>query len=163
MKKNQLALIFLTLMTMLAVWYFKSPSAEEKEDDPTIFVTNTKNQVLTNMREAIRKERSQRLNELNDIIADENASIVSKTAASIEKDELSALSELEALVEIKVMNLGYQDVFVHSSSSGTEVIVLANESSATAALDIINLVSETFDKTDNIVVNFMTQDQLNKA
>ena len=51
MKKNQLALIFLTLITMLAVWYFKSPTAE-KDDDPTIIVTNSKNQVLASMREA---------------------------------------------------------------------------------------------------------------
>ena len=56
MKKNQLALIFLTLITMLAVWYFKSPTAE-KDDDPTIIVTNSKNQVLASMREAIRNER----------------------------------------------------------------------------------------------------------
>lgn len=59
MKKNQLALIFLTLITMLAVWYFKSPTAE-KTDDPTIIVTNSKNQVLASMREAIRNERSQK-------------------------------------------------------------------------------------------------------
>ena len=90
MKKNQLALIFLTLITMLAVWYFKSPTAE-KTDDPTIIVTNSKNQVLASMREAIRNERSQKIADLNDIIADENATIVSKTAATLEKEQLSTI------------------------------------------------------------------------
>ncbi len=163
MKKNQLALIFLTLITMLAVWYFKSPSAQDGPNDPTIIVTNTKNQVLASMREAIRKERSQRIDELNNIIADEKASIVSKTAASVEKDELSALFELEALLEVKVMNLGYQDAFVHSTTSGIEVIVITNEASASAALDIINVINETFTGSESIVVNFKTNEELKQA
>ena len=154
MKKNQLALIFLTLITMLAVWYFKSPTAE-KDDDPTIIVTNSKNQVLASMREAIRNERSQKIAE--------NATIVSKTAATLEKEQLSTISEQEVLLEIKVMNLGYSDAFVHSTASGVEVIVIANESSATAALDIINIIHETLDKTESVVVNFMTADQLKQA
>ena len=60
MKKNQLALIFLTLITMLAVWYFKSPTASNEEEDPTIIVsTTTRNEDLANMREAIRQQRSE--------------------------------------------------------------------------------------------------------
>ena len=145
---------------MLAVWYFKSPTAE-KDDDPTIIVTNSKNQVLASMREAIRNERSQKIADLNNIIADENATIVSKTAATLEKEQLSTISEQEVLLEIKVMNLGYSDAFVHSTAS--EVIVIANESSATAALDIINIIHETLDKTESVVVNFMTADQLKQA
>ena len=71
---------------MLAVWYFKSPTAE-KDDDPTIIVTNSKNQVLASMREAIRNERSQKIADLNKINADENATNVSKTAATLEKEQ----------------------------------------------------------------------------
>ena len=33
-KKNQFALIFLTIVTMLAVWYIKSPVASDKNDNP---------------------------------------------------------------------------------------------------------------------------------
>ena len=141
MKKNQLALIFLTLITMLAVWYFKSPTAEQGEE-PTIIVTNNKNQVLASMRDAIRNERNQKIADLNDIIADENASIVSKTAATLEKEQLSAISEQEVVLEVKVMNLGYSDAFVHSTSTGVEVIVISSESSANAALEIINIIHE---------------------
>lgn len=164
MKKNQLALIFLTLITMLAVWYFKSPSANTgKNEEPTIIVTNTKNQVLANMREELHKQRSERLDELNNIIADENASLVSKTAASLEKDELSALLELEAALEIKVTNLGYQDAFVEQTANGIEVIVISTEATSDAALEIINVINENFDETKNVVVSFMTNDELNKA
>lgn len=164
MKKNQVALLFLTLITMLAVWYFKSPTEEEPEE-PTIIVTtvDTRNEKLSNMRNAVRQERSETIKALNDILADEEATIVSKINATVEKEQLSSLSEQEVLLETKVMNLGYQDAFVHSTASGVEVIVVASESSATAALDIIALISETFTDTTSVVVNFMTEDELSKA
>ena len=164
MKKNQLALVFLTLITMLAVWYFKSPNST-KEEVPTIIVTNTntRNEKLTSMREAIRNERNETIKSLNDVLADENATLVSKTEAAEAKEELSSLTEKEVLLETKVMNLGYSDAFVHSTSSGVEVIVIATEPSATKALEIIEIINSTFDKNDNVVVNFMTSDELKQA
>lgn len=164
MRKNQFALIFLTLITMLAVWYFKSPS-ETKDETPTIIVSNTsiRNEKLSAMRDAIRLERSETISSLNDILADANASLVSKTAAAEEKEQISYLSEKEVLLETKVINLGYKDAFVHSTSSGVEVIVVANDSSATSALEIIDIINSSFDKATSVVVNFMTADELKQV
>ena len=50
---------------------------------------------------------------LNNIIADESATLVSKTSAIEQRDIISSLNEQEVLLETKVMNLGYQDAFVH--------------------------------------------------
>lgn len=163
-RKNQFALIFLTLITMLAVWYFKSPSSNV-EETPTIIVSNTdtKNEKLEAMREAVRSERSEAISSLNDILADENASLVSKTAAAEEKEELSCLSEKEVLLEAKVINLGYTDAFVHSTTTGVEVIVVSSDASASDALDIIDIINSTFDKTSSVVVNFMTADELEQV
>lgn len=164
MKKNQLALIFLTLITMLAVWYFKSPGEAEGEE-PTLIVTTTptRNEKLTSMRKAVQEQRNVAISQLNDIIADENATLVSKTTATLEKAELSSLSEQEVVLETKVINLGYSDAFVHSTANGVEVIVVSNESSALAAVDIISVISETFTDASSIVVNFMSEDELSKA
>lgn len=161
MKKNQFALIFLTVITMLAVWYFKSPTSE-KEKDPTLVIGNptTRTEELASMREAVRTERSATLATLNNIIADEGATLASKTSAIQQKAELSSLNEQEALLETKVMNLGYQDAFVHHTSSGVEVIVVSNNSSAASALDIIHVIYETFDKATSVVVNFKTLEEL---
>ena len=61
------------------------------------------------------------------------------------------------------MNLGYKDAFVHSTSSGVEVIVITSESSAEAALEIISIINSTFTTNENVVVNFVTAEQLQKA
>lgn len=161
MKKNQFALIFLTVLTMLAVWYFKSPSSNNI-DIPTLPVggINSRTVELSKMREAVRNERNELLTSLNNILADENASLVSKTDAIEQKELISSLNEQEVLVETKVMNLGYQDAFVHYTDQGIEVIVVANESSSTAALSVMDLIYETFDRSNSVVVNFKTVEEL---
>jgi len=164
MKKNQFALIFLTVITMLAVWYLKSPTKnnDNPDDTPVINVNNVTGRTdeLSSMRQVVRDERNLKLASLNDIIADESATLVSKTAAIAEKEQISTLNEQEVLLESKVMNLGYRDAFVHYTASGVEVIVVANASSATAALDVIDIIYQTFDKTANVVVNFVTAEEL---
>ena len=164
MKRNQLALVFLTVLTMLAVWYFKTPSASPNDDDGSIIVSTvtTEKEKFQSMRDAVRKERSATIETLNAIIADEESSLVSINMALKEKAELSSLNELEVLLETKVINLGYSDAFVHSSTYGVEVIVVSNSSDAMDALDIINTIYESLDDADNIVVNFMTTDEINK-
>ena len=114
------------------------------------------------MRDVVRKERSATIETLNAIIADEDSSLVSINMALKEKAELSSLNELEVLLETKVINLGYSDAFVHSSTYGVEVIVVSNSSDAMDALDIINTIYESLDDADNVVVNFMTTDEINK-
>ncbi len=162
MKKNQFALIFLTVITMLAVWYLKSPTSSDDGDKPVVIVDNvkTRTEELASMRKVVRDERNLKLASLNDIIADEKATLVSKTAAISEKEQLSTLNEQEVLLETKVMNLGYRDAFVHYTNNGVEVIVVSTDSTATAALDVINIVYGTFDKACNVVVNFVTAEQL---
>lgn len=162
MKKNQFALIFLTVITMLAVWYLKTPTSNGGGDVPVINVNNVTGRLdeLSSMRRVVRDERNLKLASLNDIIADENASLVSKTAALSEKEQISSLNEQEVLLETKVMNLGYRDAFVHYTASGVEVIVVANTSSGESALDVINIIHGTFDKANNVVVKFMTVEEI---
>ena len=164
MKRNQLALVFLTVLTMLAVWYFKTPSATPDDEDGSIIVSTvtTEKEKFQTMRDAVRKERNATIENLNAIIADEDSSLVSINLALKEKAELSSLNELEVLLETKVINLGYSDAFVHSSVYGVEVIVVSNSSDALAALDIINTIHESLDDAENVVVNFMTTDEINK-
>ena len=118
------------------------------------------NSVSREQYEKLKNERNELLTSLNNILADENASLVSKTDAIEQKELISSLNEQEVLVETKVMNLGYQDAFVHYTDQGIEVIIVANESSSTAALSIMDLIYETFDRSNSVVVNFKTVEEL---
>ena len=79
-----------------------------------------------------------------------------------EKKALSALTEKEVLLEQKVINIGYRDAFVHSTSAGLEILVISDEESAALANEIIQLAFLSFD-TDSIVVDFKTADQIKNS
>lgn len=166
MKKNHLALIFLTVITMVAVWYLKSPTnnaGDENNDEILDAAVSSRLDVITAMREAVREERSLAVAALNAVIASDESSVTQKASALSEKQVISDLTEKEVVMEIQIINLGYQDAFVHCTSSGVEVVVVANENSGTSAVDIINMVYTSFDNVNNVVVNFQTVEELTKA
>ena len=147
MKKNHLALIFLTVITMVAVWYLKSPTnnaGDENNDEILDAAVSSRLDVITAMREAVREERSLAVAALNAVIASDESSVTQKASALSEKQVISDLTEKEVVLEIQIINLGYQDAFVHCTSSGVEVVVVANENSGTSAVDIINMVYTSF-------------------
>lgn len=164
-KKNQFALIFLTIVTMLAVWYIKAPVSADKNDPEDTEVIGTEEsgrlEKLALMREAIRNERSIAVMSLDAVLADEEASLSSKEAALNEKKALSSLTEKEVLLELQVINIGYQDALVHATSNGIEVLVVSDEDSAAKANEIILMTLASFDTGyDTVVVNFMSVEEL---
>ena len=165
MKKNHLALIFLTVITMVAVWYVKSPTNNSGDDTGEVLdaAVSSRLDVITSMREAVREERSLAVAALDAVIASDESSVTQKASALSEKQVISDLTEKEVVLEVQIINLGYQDAFVHCTSSGVEVVVVSNDNSGSSALDIINMVYSSFDNAENVVVNFQTVEELTKA
>ena len=161
-KKNQFVLIFLTIVTILAVWYIKTPLDAKTSGDATNeeeISENTRTEKFEKMRSAVRDERSLEVAGYDNILASEEASISEKEVALNAKKALSSLTEQEVLAELEIMNLGYVDAFVHASSYGIEVNVIADELSVSKANEIILLTIATFDTSyDSVVVNFTSQD-----
>ena len=93
-KKNQFALIFLTIVTMLAVWYVKAPISAKNENNEPASTTPTTNtgrlESLTAMREAIRNERSILTASYDAILADENATLKSSATGATSLDPTPA-------------------------------------------------------------------------
>ena len=161
-KKNQFVLIFLTIVTILTVWYIKTPLDAKTNGDVTNeeeISENTRTEKFEKMRTAVRNERSLEVANYDSILASEEASVSEKEVAFNAKKALSSLTELEVLAELEIMNLGYNDAFVHATSYGVEVNVIADELSASKANEIILLTLATFDTSyDSVVVNFTSQD-----
>lgn len=159
-KKNQFVLIFLTIVTILAVWYIKTPTTAQTNNDLTDNLNDTVTEstrltALQNMRDVIRAERSLETAKYDNILADDNASIEEKAVAKASKDHISFLTEKELVLELQVINLGYRDAFVHVVSNGVEVTVISEEVSASKANEIIQMTLKSFDTAaDSVVVNF---------
>lgn len=162
-KKNQFVLIFLTIVTILAVWYIKTPLDAETNGEPQDDIVSETVSVFNEYRETIRNERSIQTAKYDEVIASSEASIEEKEAALKAKNELSALTEKEVLLELEVISLGYQDAFVHATEYGVEVTVISDDVSASKANEIILMTLGTFEKShDSVVVNFKTLNDIQK-
>ena len=163
MKKNQFALIFLTLVVMLAVWYIKSPlnKVDKGNNNPTDApVISTRVAALTSLRDSVREERSLEVASLDTIIASADTTVLQKEEALNKKQSISDLTEKEVLLELTITNLGYQDAFVHATKDGVEVIIVADEENADVVVEIIGEVMKSFEDTTNVVVNFKSITEL---
>ena len=159
-KKNQFFLIFLTIVTILAVWYIKTPTTAQTNNELTnnpdeVVSETTRLAAFQSLREVIRAERSLETAKYDDILADNQASIEEKAVAKASKDQISSLTEKELVLELQVINLGYRDAFVHVVSNGVEVTVISEDVSASKANEIILMTLNSFDtEADSVVVNF---------
>lgn len=164
MKKNQIALLFLTLVVMLAVWYIKSPLNNEGDQtvstNEDLIIESTRLDAIVTLREEVMNERDIEVAELDAIIASADTSVLEKETAITQKKNISNLTEKEVMLETQIMNMGYEDAFVHSSSNGVEVIIVSNTPDDDVVLEIITEVMDLFENTVNVVVNFQTVDDL---
>lgn len=168
MKKNQIALLFLTLVVMLAVWYIKSPLNEGTNDQTVntgedVIIESSRLDAIVSLRAQVIEERDIEVASLDAIIASADTSVLEKETAMIQKKNLSELTEKEIILETAIMNMGYEDAFVHSTSLGVEVIIVSDTPDEDVVLEIIDEVMNSFENTINVVVNFRTVDELTRS
>lgn len=165
-KKSQLALILLTLVLMLSVYYIKTTPGSDDENDTPANVDDNQNEsgrleVLTVMRTTLKEERNTQIATLNEVISSSEATAEQISKAMDEKDRLNALTENELLLELAIINLGYQDAFVHATSSGITITVVSDEHSVEKANSIIISAILEFDSmTNNVSVEFQTAQEV---
>ncbi len=157
LQKKQLILIVATLVVMLCVWFVKSPLNAFKDDDVDDIPTSTTVGIFDDLRNAVLEQRAIEVASWDAILADESATVSNKQLAISQKKAISDLTEKEVLLEIEVINMGYEDAFVHSTTNGIEVYVKVDDDSATSAVEIINLVYSHFEDAENVIVNFKTE------
>lgn len=163
LKRNQLALILLTLVLMLTVYYITDPFEKEKgpKEEP-IEETGGRIAELAARRLALREERNLVILGLDAIIASNDATVAEKENALKEKRYLNALTEKELLLEMQVIAKGYRDCFVHASDVGVDITVISEEHSISLANELAVEAAMLFDilDTTNIVIHFKTAEEV---
>lgn len=162
LKKNQLALILLTLVMMLTVYYIKDPFAKDKDDDgDKTGQVDGRLEQLAEKRLILKNSRKEIILELDAIIASNDATVNEKAAALEQKQALNQLTEKEIMMELDIINKGYQDAFVHATAELITITVVADEHSANAAVEIINMCYLDFGNfSDEVRVQFQTVEQV---
>ena len=152
-KKSQFALVCLTICAMLAVWFIKSPLDTETQADNLVEeMPSGRLNGITLLRDTLNSKRQETLETYNEILASSEATITEKELATKHIKDLNEISELEVLMEVTVINMGYVDCFVHYTEDYIEVTVASDDLSASEALDIINAIYTSSTDFDNEVI-----------
>ena len=146
---------------MLTVDFIKAPVKNEKPGDDVTTQTTGRLEVLSTMRLTIKNERNEKISELNNIIGSEKATAAEINQAIEEKNRLNSITECELLLELEIINLGYQDAFVHVTDTGIDVTVISDEHSISKANEIINMTIQEFNgKYSDVCVEFETVEEV---
>ncbi|MFB1050400.1 SpoIIIAH-like family protein [Paraliobacillus sp. JSM ZJ581] len=116
--------------------------------------TNESNELFTMIRMDVSETRSNRIEQLKDIIASSSSSTEEKNKAYDEMEEIDHISSKELIIEetLKSEN-GYSDVLVRTKENSVIVTVKAEELSNVEANKIMQMVYDEFGRV-NVEVKF---------
>ena len=121
-KKSQFALVCLTICAVLAVWFIKSPlDIETSLDNPDVDLSTGRLNGILELRDTLNEQREDTLATYNEILASATATITEKEVATQNIKDLNDIAELEVLMEVTIINMGYVDCFVHYTKDYVEV------------------------------------------
>lgn len=122
----------------------------ESTEDGSTLTTTTSDEIFEEMRIALEEERSRKEEELTVTLA-EAETAEEKSAAQDEITQLQELSDNEKMMESLIKAENYEDVFVKTVDGTVNVTVKAEELSAEAANDIVQLVRKNLNQPNALV------------
>jgi len=163
---------FLTLLSLVAVVtvYYASerPSpfdgvalfSDDSVDDALVETASTNDQtfVSSNAYEEMRMELQEKRSILNDQLTTQVASndftAEQKSEAYAQMEELVQIDTTEAMLELVIKSLGYDDALVRIEGDSVLVDVISNEQSTKKADEIVYQVKREWPKAYNVEVKF---------
>lgn len=156
-KQTVWLLTMLSLVVVLSVYYItaeppkndvasveKEQAVENSEEGANTTITQvSKDEVFEEIRLQMMDERSQKLEELQQMAGSNELSAAEKSAAKDEMERIQKMADKEKLVEsLIVSNLGYEDALVQVEDDEVLVTVKGMEPTKANANEIIKIVKK---------------------
>ncbi|MFJ8066696.1 SpoIIIAH-like family protein [Psychrobacillus sp. NPDC096426] len=116
------------------------------------FVANSN--AFEEMRMEVQEKRSQLREQLTTKVGSNDFTAEEKDAAFNKIEEIVKIDSTEAMLELIIKSLGYDDALVRIEDNDVLIDVVSNEQSTKKASDIIYAVKREWPKAYNVEVNF---------
>jgi len=162
MKPQGKVTIFMVVMiVMLSIYYFALPDKTNigvgtttSQTDETINKSDDYEQLRTELNES----RQTMITTLQGVLASTNVSVEDKNVAIESINKIQTLAQTESVLEIQIMNLGYDDVFVRATSTEINVSVYVDNLTLEEVNQIIIMAKSQFGAAANVIVQFSIVD-----
>ncbi|WP_226667601.1 SpoIIIAH-like family protein [Metabacillus litoralis] len=128
---------------------------EEFEDGTVISsVTNASDELFTELRLQLDDQRNELKEQLQTIVASNDASPNEKSDAYDEMEALTDAAKKESIIETLIKSKGYEDALVRADGNNVKITIKAKEHDKSSANKIMALVSEEMDNMEDVIVTF---------
>ncbi|MFT9597880.1 SpoIIIAH-like family protein [Mesobacillus sp.] len=173
-KQTVWLLTMLSLVVVLSVYYITSPEqqtadlagveeqkAEDKEtaateskDGKTVISGIASDEKFEALRMKLEEQRTKMKEDLQAIVASTDLPAQDRSDAIEKMNELDEVAQKEGVLETLIKSMGYEDALVRADGENVRITVKAQEHSASAANEIIQMVRTELGSLQPVAVQF---------
>ncbi|WP_175639755.1 SpoIIIAH-like family protein [Metabacillus schmidteae] len=128
---------------------------EELEDGTVISSSSvSSDELFTELRMQLDDQRNELKEQLQTIVASNDASATEKSDAYDEMEALNDAARKEMLLETLIKSKGFDDALVRADGNNVKITVKAKEHNASSANQIMTLVRDEMENMDEVIVTF---------
>ncbi len=161
MKPQGKVTIFMVVMiVMLSIYYFFIPDKEVDKGTTTQPISQNVNrsEEYELLRAELEEARQTMITTLNGVLASTEVGVEEKNSAIETIQKIQTIAQNEGLLEIQIMNIGYDDVFVQKDEDTVNVSVYVDNLTMEEVNDIVLMAKSQFGSDLNVIVKFSIVD-----
>lgn len=173
-KQTVWLLTMLSLVVVLSVYYITSPeqqtadlagveeqkaegketAATESKDGKTVISGIASDEKFEALRMQLEEQRTKMKEDLQAIVASTDLPAQDRSDAIEKMNELDEIAQKEGVLETLITSMGYEDALVRADGENVRITVKAQENSASAANEIIQMVRTELGSLQPVAVKF---------
>ncbi|MCM3161682.1 SpoIIIAH-like family protein [Metabacillus litoralis] len=126
----------------------------EELEDGTVISSVSSDELFTELRLQLDDQRNEMKEQLQAIVASNDASAEEKSDAYDEMEALNDAARKEMLLETLIKSKGFDDALVRAEGNDVKITIKAEEHSKTAANEIMLLVRDEMENMEDVIVTF---------
>ncbi len=126
----------------------------EELEDGTVISSVSSDELFTELRMQLDDQRNELKEQLQTIVASNDASATEKSDAYDEMEALNDAARKEMLLETLIKSKGFDDALVRADGNNVKITVKAKEHNASSANQIMTLVRDEMENMEEVIVTF---------
>jgi stage III sporulation protein AH len=126
----------------------------EELEDGTVISSVSSDELFTELRLQVDDQRNKLKEQLQSIVASNDATADEKSEAYDEMEALTDAAHKEAILETLIKSQGYEDALVRADGNNVKITVKAKEHDKSSANKIMALVRDEMENMEDVIVTF---------
>ncbi len=159
--QGKVTIFMIVMIVMLSIYYFMLPDNDTKVGQKTTTKTSqtiNKSEEFEQLRAELNEHRQTMISSLQGVLSSPNVSVEEKNTAIEAIQKIQTLTQNESLLELQIINLGYDDCFVKATETDVNVSVYVDNLTLEEVNEIILMAKNQFGMTINVVVHYSITD-----